>query len=322
VELICPAGTPAAYRDAVEAGANSIYCGFRNETNARNFPGLNFDRDELGEAIALGKQRGVKTLVAINTFMRAGSEAIWTAAVDDAVALGAHALILADLGLLAYAAERHPGQRLHLSVQAAASNAEYIQFLVEAFGISRAVLPRVLTIAEVAAISGKVGCETEVFVFGGLCVMEEGRCSLSSYATGRSPNMQGVCSPASHVRYRQVGDEMVSELGAFTINRFPKGEAAGYPTLCKGRFVVDGEDGYIFEDPASLDVLSQVEQLRAAGVTALKIEGRQRGRAYVAQVIREIRRVLDDAGAGASDALLKLSEGQRTTTGSYDKRWR
>ncbi len=322
MELICPAGTPAAYRDAVEAGADSIYCGFRNETNARNFPGLNFDRDELGEAIALGKQRGVRTLVAINTFMRAGSEEIWTDAVDDAVNLGAHALILADLGLLAYAADRHPDQRLHLSVQAAASNAEYCGFLVEAFGIKRAVLPRVLTIAEVAAISGKVGCETEVFVFGGLCVMEEGRCSLSSYATGRSPNMQGVCSPASHVRYRQVGDEMVSELGAFTINRFPAGEAAGYPTLCKGRFVVDGEDGYIFEDPASLDVLSQVEQLRAAGVTALKIEGRQRGRAYIAQVIREIRRVLDDTGAEVSDALLKFSEGQRTTTGSYDKRWR
>lgn len=322
MELICPAGTPAAFRDAVAAGADSIYCGFRNETNARNFPGLNFSPDELGEAIAHGTRHGVKTLVAINTFMRAGAEEIWTRAVDDAVALGAHALILADLGLLAYAAERHPQQRLHLSVQAAASNAEYIDFLVRSFGIRRAVLPRVLTIAEVAAISGKVGCETEVFVFGGLCVMEEGRCSLSSYATGRSPNMQGVCSPASHVRYRQEGDQMVSELGAFTINRFPPGEAAGYPTLCKGRFVAEGKDGYIFEDPASLDVLSQADQLRAAGVTALKIEGRQRGRAYVAQVIREIRRVLDTNGTGGTDALVRLSEGQRTTTGSYDKKWR
>lgn len=93
MELICPAGTPAAYRDAVEAGADSIYCGFRNETNARNFPGLNFSPDELGEAIAHGARSGVMTLVAINTFMRAGAEEIWTRAVDDAVALGAHALI-------------------------------------------------------------------------------------------------------------------------------------------------------------------------------------------------------------------------------------
>lgn len=322
MELICPAGTPAAFRDAVSAGADSIYCGFRNETNARNFPGLNFDPAELGEAIDHGLKHGVKTLVAINTFMRAGDEHVWTKAVDDAVALGAHALILADLGLLAYAAERYPDQRLHLSVQTAASNVEYIGYLVEAFGIKRAVLPRVLTISEVAAISRQVQCETEVFVFGGLCVMEEGRCSLSSYATGLSPNMQGVCSPASHVRYRQVDNEMVSELGAFTINRFPAGEAAGYPTLCKGRFVVEDKDGYIFEDPASLDVLSQLEPLRAAGVKALKIEGRQRGRAYVAQVIREIRRVLDDGDHGGRAALVRLSEGQRTTSGAYDKKWR
>lgn len=322
MELICPAGTPAAFRDAVSAGADSIYCGFRNETNARNFPGLNFDPAELGEAIDHGLKHGVKTLVAINTFMRAGDEAVWTRAVDDAVALGAHALILADLGLLDYAAERYPDQRLHLSVQAAASNVEYIGYLVEAFGIKRVVLPRVLTISEVAAISRQVQCETEVFVFGGLCVMEEGRCSLSSYATGLSPNMQGVCSPASHVRYRQVDNEMVSELGAFTINRFPAGEAAGYPTLCKGRFVVEDRDGYIFEDPASLDVLSQLEPLRAAGVKALKVEGRQRGRAYVAQVIREIRRVLDDGDHGGRAALVRLSEGQRTTSGAYEKKWR
>lgn len=325
MELICPAGTPAAFRDAIEAGADAIYCGFRNETNARNFPGLNFSPGELDEAVELADMQGVKTLVAINTFMRAGFEEIWTKAVDDAVRAGAHAIILADLGLLAYAAEKHPGQRLHLSVQAAACNAEYIDFLVDAFGIKRAVLPRVLTIAEVAAITRKVQCESEVFVFGGLCVMEEGRCSLSSYATSKSPNMHGVCSPASHVRYRQVGGDMVSELGAFTINRFPEGEAAGYPTLCKGRFVVDGTDGYIFEDPVSLDILSHIDELRDAGVAALKIEGRQRGRAYVSQVISEIRRAMGQTASGAPEASLRLrrlSEGQRTTTGSYDKRWR
>jgi putative protease len=172
-----------------------------------------------------------------------------------------------------------------------------------------------------------VKCETEVFVFGGLCVMEEGRCSLSSYATGRSPNMQGVCSPASHVHYRRDGAEMISELGEFTINRFPENEAAGYPTLCKGRFSADGQSGYIFEDPTSLDALSQLEALAAAGVTALKIEGRQRGRAYISRVVTEIRRALGTLGGAprtASDgnALRQLSEGQRTTEGSYDKRWR
>ena len=327
MELICPAGTPAAFRDAVEAGADAVYCGFRDETNARNFPGLNFSRDELTESVAHARSHGVKTLVAINTFMRAGNEALWQSAVDDAARAGADAVILADLGLLAYAAERHPGLRRHLSVQAGAANADHINFMVEAFGIKRAVLPRVLTIAEVAAVTRQVGCETEVFVFGGLCVMEEGRCSLSSYATGKSPNMQGVCSPASHVRYRREGGDMVSELGAFTINRFPANEPAGYPTICKGRFVVDGEDGYIFEDPVSLDALSHLDALKAAGVSALQIEGRQRGRSYVAKVVGEIRRQLDaadrnEAASASGDTLRRMSEGQRTTQGSYDKRWR
>ncbi|MDO8358750.1 MAG: peptidase U32 family protein [Devosia sp.] len=328
MELICPAGTPAAFRDAVDVGADAVYCGFRDETNARNFPGLNFSRDELAEAVSYARTHNVKTLVAINTFMAAGREALWQSAVDTAAALGVDAVILADLGLLAYAAERHPGLRRHLSVQAGAANVEHIEFLVEAFGIKRAVLPRVLTMSEVAALTRQVRCETEVFVYGGLCVMEEGRCSLSSYATGKSPNMQGVCSPASHVRYRQDGKEMVSELGDFTINRFPEGEAAGYPTICKGRFVVAGEDGYIFEDPVSLDALSHLGALKAAGVAALKIEGRQRGRSYVAQVVTEIRRQLDavekaePAASPLNDTLRLMSEGQRTTKGSYDKKWR
>jgi putative protease len=323
MELICPAGTASAFRDAVAAGADAVYCGFRDETNARNFPGLNLTRDELAASIGFARQHGVKTFVAINTFMHAGNEKLWTDAVDDAAALGADALILADLGLLAYTAERHPQLRRHLSVQAGAANVDHINFLVSAFGIRRAVLPRVLTVAEIAALTSKAACETEVFVFGGLCVMEEGRCSLSSYATGKSPNMHGVCSPASHVRYRRDGPEMVSELGEFTINRFPEEEAAGYPTLCKGRFVAGGETGYLFEDPVSLDVLSEARRLERAGVKALKIEGRQRGRAYVRQVVTAIREALNrDDPAGASAALRSLSEGQRTTTGSYEKRWR
>lgn len=325
MELICPAGTPAAYREALEAGADAIYCGFADETNARNFPGLNFSRKEMAQAIELGRARGVRSFIAINTFMRAGDERIWYDAVDDAVALGADAVILADTGLMAYTAEKHPDQRLHVSVQAAASNPEAIAFLAEGFGAKRVVLPRVLTLDEVAALTRKSACETEVFVFGGLCVMAEGRCSLSSYATGRSPNMDGVCSPASHVRYRNDGDTLVSELGAYTINRFGPGEAAGYPTLCKGRFHIAEAEGYAFEDPVSLDILDQIDVLRAAGVKALKIEGRQRGKAYVAAVVSTIRKALaapPQERAGLVASLRNLSEGQKTTSGAYEKRWR
>ena len=106
MELICPAGTPAALKSAIDAGADAVYCGFNDETNARNFPGLNFSRDELRKAIALAHGRGAKILVAINTFPRAGAVDIWHRAVDDAVSAGADALILADIGLMDYTAPR------------------------------------------------------------------------------------------------------------------------------------------------------------------------------------------------------------------------
>jgi putative protease len=325
LELVCPAGTPAALRAAVDAGAHTIYCGFRDETNARNFPGLNFDRQELAEAITYAHGRRAKLLVAINTYPRAGEVATWRRAIDDAARLGADAVILADLGLLAYAADRHPDLRRHLSVQASASNPAAIEFYARTFGVRRVVLPRVLTVAEIAALNRVISVETEVFVFGGLCVMAEGRCALSSYATGRSPNMNGACSPASHVRYDDRGDQLVSRLGEFTINAFAPGEPAGYPTLCKGRFVADGEESYLFEEPASLSTLALLPELAAAGVTALKIEGRQRGRAYVAAVVRAFRAAVDALARGepmpVAD-LAALTEGGRATAGAYEKTWR
>jgi len=325
MELVCPAGTPAAYREAVRAGADAVYCGFRGETNARNFPGLNFSPDELGEAIAFGHAHGVKTFVAINTYMRTGAEALWHDAIDDAVRLGADALILADFALMAWAAQHHPQQRLHVSVQASASNPDAIRFLVDLCGARRVVLPRILTIQDIAALAPQVPCELEVFAFGGLCVMAEGRCSLSSYATGRSPNMDGVCSPASHVRYRDDGEALVSELGDFTINRFGRDEPAGYPTLCKGRFRLGGDPAYAFEDPVSLDAVDHVDELAAAGIVALKIEGRQRGKAYVATVVSTLKAALAaprEERAAILARLQSVSEGQKTTSGAYRKAWR
>lgn len=325
LELVCPAGTPAAFRVAVDAGADSIYCGFRDETNARNFPGLNFSREEMAEAVRYAHRADAKVLVAINTFPRAGAAETWHRAVDDAARLGADALILADIGLIAYAADRFPGLRRHLSVQAAAANPDAIGFYVEAFGISRVVLPRVLTVAEIAAINAEIACESEVFVFGGLCVMAEGRCLLSSYATGKSPNMHGVCSPASHVHYREEGDELVSRLGDFTIHRVGKAEPAPYPTLCKGCFTAGGYRGHVFEDPVSLDAATLLPQLAGAGVTALKIEGRQRSRSYTRDVVASFRRALDAQANGRdipAGELRRLSEGQATTSGAYAKTWR
>lgn len=328
LELVCPAGTPAALRAAVDAGGDAVYVGFRDETNARNFPGLNFSRDELRDGLGYAHRRGRKVFVAINTYPRAGGVEPWRRAVDDAAALNADAVIVADIGLLAYACQRHPSLRLHLSVQASASHVEAIRFYHEAFGVKRLVLPRVLTVPEIAALTRQVPVEAEVFAFGGMCPMAEGRCSLSSYVTGQSPNMQGVCSPASHVTYEERGEHLISRLGGSTINVFGPAEPAGYPTLCKGRFRTADITGYLFEEPVSLNTAEILADLMAAGVVALKIEGRQRGRAYTADVVSAFRRVVDAAAAGrtapAADVagLRALAEGQSDTTGAYRRGWR
>jgi putative protease len=188
------------------------------------------------------------------------------------------------------------------------------------------VLPRVLTVADIAELNAQIPVETEVFAFGGMCPMAEGRCLLSSYVTGKSPNITGVCSPASHVRYLERGSKMVSRLGDLTINIFEAGDAAGYPTLCKGRFVAGGDASYLFEAPTSLNVLPLLPELLAAGVSALKIEGRQRGRAYTGQVVAAFRQAIDACRRGEPipdlTELAAVSEGRRETSGAYQRAWR
>jgi putative protease len=174
MELICPAGTPVAFRDAVDAGADAIQCGFADETNSSNQLALHFTRAELVEAIGYAHARGVHVIVAVDSFMRAGSEALWMAAVDDAVALGADAVLVADIGLLAYAADRHPQQARHLALQLSAATAPHIGFLVEAFGIRRAVLPRGLLVEEVLQIAREAPCEIEAAT-GGASIRRQGR---------------------------------------------------------------------------------------------------------------------------------------------------
>ncbi|MBB4210695.1 protease [Rhodothalassium salexigens] len=324
-ELVCPAGTPASLRAAVDAGADAVYVGFRDETNARNFPGLNFSRDELAEAVDYAHAGGSHVYLAVNSFARAGDLKIWTDAIDDGARIGVDAVILSDIGMLAYAAETHPDLRLHLSVQASAAHPEALEYYRRAFGIKRAVLPRVLTVDDIRRHGDRTSVEYEVFVFGGLCPMAEGRCHLSSYATGKSPNTTGVCSPAASVHYEDGPDGLVTRLGDFAINRVAPGEAAGYPTLCKGRFQVAGQELHIFEDPVSLNAAEVMKGLVDAGVSALKIEGRQRGRSYVDRAVRTMRSLRDAALRGETpdaSVLDSLSEGGRRSTGAYKKEWR
>ena len=328
-ELVCPAGTPAGLRTAVDAGADAVYCGLQNATNARNFPGLNFAPAELDKAVAYAHARGAKVLLAVNTFPPAGRFDLWRDAVDLAARLGVDALIVADMGVADYAARAYPDLRLHLSVQAGASSPEAIRFHCQEFGVKRVVLPRMLTVAEIADIHRQIPCEIEAFIFGNIGMMAEGRCSLTNYATGVSTNMDGVCSPAADVHYDEdAARNLSTRLGPFMIDRFAAGENAGYPTICKGRYLCGARnDGYYaFEEPVSLNLSAILPDLMRAGVTALKIEGRQRSRAYVRAVVSAFRKAVDDIMAGRDPGLtdlLALTEGHRETQGAFrSKTWR
>lgn len=330
-DLVCPAGSLPALKAAVDNGADAVYLGFKNDTNARNFAGLNFDQKAMTEGIRYAHGKGCEVLLAINTFPQAGRVEDWQRAVDAAADLGVDAIILADIGLLDYASRRHPGQRLHLSVQGSATSYEAINFAHREFGVRRAVLPRVLTLAQVEHVIKNTPVEIEVFGFGSLCVMNEGRCWLSSYACGESPNTVGACSPAKYVKWDKQPGTMETRLNGILIDRFADNEPAGYPTLCKGRFDVQGETYYALEEPTSLNVLSILPEIVKIGVKAIKVEGRQRSPAYVTQVTRTLRAALT---ALANDSeryhvkpnwqaeLAKVSEGNQATLGAYNRPWR
>ena len=298
MELLCPAGSVAALKAAIEHGADAVYVGLKNDTNARNFAGLNLDDLKLAEACAYVHKAGKKLHVAINTFAHPQSWQRWQQAVDQAVIAGADALIIADMSVLAYAAERYPQVERHLSVQASATNLAAIEFYRQ-YGISRVVLPRVLSIAQVRALARSSDIDLEVFAF---------------------------------VRWQEKSDgQLESRLNGVLIDSFAPGETTGYPTLCKGRFEVDGERYHTLEEPTSLNTLALLPELHREGIKSLKIEGRQRSPAYVASLTRVWRQaidaLLDDPSAfnvqPAWDQLLaSLSEGSQTTLGAYHRAWK
>ncbi|MGX5915364.1 ubiquinone anaerobic biosynthesis protein UbiU [Aliidiomarina sp. Khilg15.8] len=330
MELLCPAGSAPALKAAIENGADAVYIGMKDQTNARHFAGLNFDETSLREAADYVHKHGRKLHVAINTFAHPNSWEAWQRAVDNAVRAGVDALIVADMAVLAYIAERYPRVERHLSVQASATNVAAINFYQQ-FGVQRIVLPRVLSMQQVRALARTCDVDLEVFAFGSLCIMAEGRCYLSSYLTGESPNTAGACSPAAYVRWEENDDKLESRLNDIVIDRFAANETAGYPTLCKGRFHVDDQLYHPLEEPTSLNTLDLLPQLHKEGIRSLKIEGRQRSPAYVAKITRVWREAIDRVLADPQhfsveenwqQVLSQLSEGSQTTLGAYHRSWK
>ncbi|WP_272522507.1 ubiquinone anaerobic biosynthesis protein UbiU [Providencia sp. PROV202] len=330
MELLCPAGNLPALKAAVDNGADAVYIGLKNDTNARHFAGLNFTEKNLHEAERYIHQRKRKLHIAINTFAHPDGYQRWQNSVDLAADLGADALILADIAMLEYAANKYPHIERHVSVQASATNTEAIRFYQRNFQVHRVVLPRVLSIHQVKQLAKTSPVPLEVFAFGSLCIMAEGRCYLSSYLTGESPNTVGACSPARFVRWQQTENGMESRLNDVLIDSYQKNENAGYPTLCKGRYVVDEQKYHVLEEPTSLNTIELLPELMSANIASVKIEGRQRSPAYVTQVTKiwrqAINRYKSNPDGFVTDprwlkVLGDLSEGSQTTLGAYHRKW-
>lgn len=330
MELLCPAGNLPALKAAVDNGADAVYIGLKDDTNARHFAGLNFTEKKLQEAVNYVHRHQRKLHIAINTFAHPDGFERWQKAIDMAAHLGADALILADIAMLEYAAERYPQIERHVSVQASATNTQAIAFYQRNFDVARIVLPRVLSIHQVKQLAQSSPVPLEVFAFGSLCIMAEGRCYLSSYLTGESPNTVGACSPARFVRWQQTPQGMESRLNDVLIDRYAPDENAGYPTLCKGRYFVDKHCYHALEEPTSLNTLALLPELMAMNIASVKIEGRQRSPAYVTEVAIVWRAAIDQCKKDPQgfktqprwmSALGKISEGTQTTLGAYHRKW-
>lgn len=330
VEILAPAGNLPSLKAAVDNGADAVYFGFRNATNARNFEGLNFSESEAKTGIEYAHTRGVKINIVLNTFPQGDDTTLWYQTVDLAAKLGADAIILANIALLDYCHKTYPQLPIHLSVQASVSNYEAINFYQKHFGVTRVVLPRVLTVQEIRQLKEKTTVDLEVFGFGGLCVMAEGRCFLSSYVTGVSPNIEGVCSPARAVHFDNHGDKLQTRLGEVLIAEYEKGEDAAYPTICKGRFEANNHVYHVMEEPSSLNILSMLPEVIESGVVSLKIEGRQRTKSYVATVTQVLRQAVDAYYDQPKPfrpknkwirILNATSEGATHTLGTYQENW-
>lgn len=329
IQLNAPAGTLPSLMAAVDAGADSVYIGFRSPTNLRNLPGLNFSVEEAADGVKYAHQRGAKVHVAVNTLPQDHQLRECFRAVDDADDIGADAVIAADLAVLEHASLKHPHLELHLSCVAGAADIGAIRFYSEALGVRCVVLPRMLSLQQIAALRGETDVLLEVMVFGVLCPNYEGRCSLSSFITGMSANSVGACAPAEFVEFEETEEGGLGlKLNGVLINETLDGEPCTYPTPCKGKYynATIGRLLPAFQEACCLNAMPLLPELASTGVDALKIEGRQRSVGYVRLVTRVWRAAIDalresgdmDPQGNWERDLKSVMEGQACTVGALD----
>lgn len=272
-EILAPAGEWDALVAAVQSGADAVYLGGK-AFSARQNAG-NFGPEELARAVTYAHVRGVRVYVTANTLIKENELDGALSYLAELYELGVDAVILQDLGLFRLARQVFPSWRLHASTQMTVHHAEAARYLREQ-GMDRVVLARELSLPEIAACAA-TGVEVEVFVHGALCVCYSGQCLMSSMIGGRSGN-RGRCAQPCRLEYSLVDRE-------------------GRPIAAAG------EAGPHLLSPRDLAALDLLPQLVAAGVSALKIEGRMKRPEYVATVARIYREALDELQAGDGQPL-------------------
>lgn len=286
-ELLAPAGNMEKLVTAIQYGADALYlAGKRFGLRAK---AGNFDPPTMAAAIAYARARGVKTYVTINIIAHNADLAELDDYLRELADLSPDGLIVADPGVLVQARELAPQLAIHLSTQANVTNYAAARFWLEQ-GAARLNLARELSLAEIAEIRAQVSGELEVFVHGALCISYSGRCMLSSYMTGRDAN-QGNCAHPCRYSYALVEEKRPGQY-------FPVEEDE------RGTYIFNAKD---------LCLLEKLPMLVAAGVNALKIEGRMKSIFYVGGVVRVYRAALDylaglPAEAWGDPAAIRLPE--------------
>ncbi|HWQ75754.1 MAG TPA: U32 family peptidase [Syntrophomonas sp.] len=285
MELLAPAGNWEAFLAAMGNGADAVYLGGKNYSARQSAE--NFDLEQIGRAVEYAHLRSRKVYMTVNTLIDNDELGAALDYLFEIHRLQVDGVIMQDIGLAATCRRVLPELRLHASTQMTIHNAEGAA-LIRDLGFKRIVLARELSAQDIKHVNQAVdGVELEVFVHGALCYCYSGQCWFSSMVGGRSGN-RGRCAQPCRMAYH-----LSSRSEKFSID----------PERT-GRYLLS---------PADLCLIDYLPELRAAGVSSLKIEGRMKRPEYVAVVTRAYREALDlMEGSGdrplpeVKDRLLKI----------------
>ncbi len=266
-ELLAPVGNFEKLEIAVNYGADAVYLSTK-EFSLRNFSG-NFTLPELKEALAFARQHQVKVYVACNIYARNTEIKAVSSYLSALKELAPDGLIVSDPGIIMMAVKTVPEIPLHLSTQANTTNIQTVKFW-EDIGIKRVNVARELPLDEIREISDSTTAEIEAFVHGAMCISYSGRCLLSSFLTKRDSN-RGMCSHPCRWQYAVVEELRPGE----------------YMPVCQ-----DDRGTYIFNSK-DLCMIEHIPEMIAAGIRALKIEGRMKTINYLASTVKVYREALD-----------------------------